>query len=78
MDVGLLTPGERLVARYREEQHFATVNRDGSIRLDGLDFSSLSSAANSIVSAKRVNGWAFWRLGSGERLIEVRARFQSG
>ena len=41
------------------------MNRDGSIRLDGLDFSSLSSAVNSIVSAKRVNGWAFWRLGSG-------------
>jgi hypothetical protein len=57
-----LSPGRKFVARYRGQEHRATVQEDGSIKVEGIDkpFRSLSTAGAAI-TGHATNGWAFFR-----------------
>lgn len=72
---GLLA-NKRLRLRYKGKDHFAWVNRSGSIRLlaTGQLFMSPSGAAKAIRSHS--NGWNWWRFKNGQgewtRLAELR------
>ena len=70
---GLLKPGEILHSTGRKYPATATVQRDGTITVDGTSFSSLS-AAGSHVRGGPTHGWDFWRSGAGETLSGLRAR----
>ena len=65
-----LTPGTKLIARYKKEEHRAEVigGEDGKpiYRLsDGKEFKSPSSAGTAI-TGKACNGWAFWSVETTE------------
>jgi len=60
-----LTAGTRLVARYKKEEHWATVveGEKGGLRYrleDGREFKSLSSAGSAVTGGVACNGWRFW------------------
>ena len=62
-----LTAGTRLVARYKKEEHWATVveGEEGGLRYrleDGREFKSLSAAGSAIMGGVACNGWRFWSL----------------
>ena len=69
---GLLTPGARLRASYRGHDYEATVLPDGSIRWQGREFASPSTAAANVRlsvmgpkpgrSYPQTNGWTFWKI----------------
>ena len=59
-----LKPGTHLVARYKKQEHQATVieGEEGGLRYrleDGREFKS-PSAAGSAITGHACNGWAFW------------------
>lgn len=69
-----LTPGTRLMARYRKQQfRCEVVVRDGGklgYRLeDGREFKSPSSAGTAI-TGKACNGWAFWNMETSTAPVE--------
>ena len=60
-----LTVGTRLVARYKKQEHTATVveGEGGGLRyrlLDGRDFKSPSAAGSAVMGGVACNGWRFW------------------
>ena len=65
-----LTPGTKLIARYKKEEHRAEVigGEDGKpiYRLaNGKEYKSPSSAGTA-VTGKACNGWAFWSVETTE------------
>lgn len=73
---GLLEPGTLLTARSgRWSSREALVREDGMLEVDGQSFASPSGAGRH-VKGSVTNGWTFWRLGDGRRLIDVRAAFR--
>lgn len=73
---GLLQAGTKLTPRpgtwaTRE----ALVRDDGMLEVDGQLFGSPSGAGRH-VKGSVTNGWAFWRLPDGRKLIDVRAEFR--
>ncbi len=61
-----LSPGTRLVARYKGATYTAeVVQTDEGLRYrleDGREFKSPSSAGSAVMDGRAVNGWRFWTL----------------
>ena len=62
-----LEAGTRLVARYKKEEHTATVveGEGGGLRYrleDGREFKSPSAAGSAVMGGVACNGWRFWSL----------------
>lgn len=73
---GLLLPGTRLSPRPGQWQaRDALVRDDGMLEVDGQLFGS-PSGAGGYVKGSVTNGWTFWRLPDGRKLIDVRAAFR--
>jgi hypothetical protein len=72
---GHVAPGTVLTARAGAwTDRRATVRADGTIEVDGKVFESLSSAGK-FVKGGVTNGWNFWRLPDGRRMLDARAAF---
>ncbi|MCD1287795.1 MULTISPECIES: DUF262 domain-containing protein [unclassified Brevibacterium] len=77
IEAGNLKPGEVLTATHRDFRgKNATLTSDGSIELDGKKFGT-PSAAGYALRKKATNGWYFWAVSDGRRLMDVRAEFQN-
>ncbi len=66
-----LTAGTRLVARYKKQEHSATVveGEKGGLRYrleDGHEFKSLSAAGSAVMGGVACNGWRFWSVAGSE------------
>ena len=73
VEAGLLTPGTELTPRSGPWQaHQAKVRPDGLLELAGKTFESPSGAGR-YIKGSATNGWSFWRLADGRRLLDVRA-----
>jgi len=77
-----LQVGTRLVARYKKEEHSATVveGEKGGLRYrleDGQEFKSLSAAGSAIMDGKACNGWRFWSVAGSEE-AKPKQRGRSG
>jgi hypothetical protein len=62
-----LAAGTRLVARYKKQEHTATVveGEEGGLRYrleDGREFKSPSAAGSAVMGGVACNGWRFWSL----------------
>ena len=62
-----LAAGTRLVARYKKQEHTATVveGEGGGLRYrleDGREFKSPSAAGSAVMGGVACNGWRFWSL----------------
>src|SRR4030043_834394 len=62
-----LEAGTRLVARYKKQEHTATVveGEGGGLRYrleDGREFKSPSAAGSAVMGGVACNGWRFWSL----------------
>jgi len=62
-----LAVGTRLVARYKKQEHTATVveGEGGGLRYrleDGREFKSPSAAGSAVMDGVACNGWRFWSL----------------
>jgi len=62
-----LTPGIRLVAKYKGAEHTAEVvaGNEGKLRFrlaDGRQFESPSAAGSAVMGGIACNGWRFWSL----------------
>jgi alkylated DNA nucleotide flippase Atl1 len=75
VNANLLAPGTVLTAREGQwKAHTATVTAEGLLEVDGKMFDSPSGAGKH-VKGGATNGWSFWRLGDGRRLVDVRSAF---
>jgi len=77
-----LQVGTRLVARYKKQEHSATVieAEGGGLRYrleDGREFKSLSAAGSALMDGKACNGWRFWSLADSEE-AKPKQRGRSG
>lgn len=73
---GLLMPGTRLTARQGSwTAREALVRDDGMLEVGGQLFGSPSGAGRH-VKGSVTNGWTFWSLPDGRRLIDVRSAFR--
>jgi hypothetical protein len=70
---GILPVGARLTARHRGTDYSATVERDGSVNVEGRVFTSLSAAGGTL-SGVSTNGWKFWHF-DGRPVGELRDTF---
>ncbi len=69
---GLLRSGERLVFR-KGDQH-AEVTGSGTIRYQGKDYTSPSTAAKAAAGGTSTNGWIAWSVSQGDTLADLRDR----
>ncbi|WP_084579905.1 hypothetical protein [Kutzneria sp. 744] len=89
IDAGLLSTRRPLTAEWRREQRQAELLSDGSLRFNGQNYKSLSSAGEAVKmdiagldlkeSTRATDGWEFWTApdptsGEPERLKELRRR----
>ena len=75
VDAGLLTPGTRLTSRQGTwGTRTAIVRQDGLLEVDGKTFDTPSGAGR-YVKGSVTNGWWFWSLPDGRRLLDVRAAY---
>jgi alkylated DNA nucleotide flippase Atl1 len=73
VDAGLLLPGTVLTPRTGDwEAHNATVTSEGLLEVNGKTFDSPSGAGR-YVKGSVTNGWRFWSLPDGRKLVDVRA-----
>lgn len=73
VEAGLLTPGTVLSPRAGAwEARTALVRSDGLLEVDDKTFDSPSGAGR-YVKGSVTNGWSFWSLPDGRRLLDVRA-----
>jgi len=73
VDAGLIAPGTVLSPRSGTwAQHKAVVRADGLMEVDGKTFDTPTGAGRFIKNAA-TNGWSFWRMPDGRRLLDVRA-----
>lgn len=71
---GHLPVGTVLIAREGNyEGRSATVNADGLLEMDGKTYDTPSGAGKEVLG-RAVNGWTFWRLPDGGKLIDVRQK----
>jgi hypothetical protein len=73
-----LTAGTRLVARYKKEEHTATVveGEEGGLRYrleDGREFKSPSAAGSAVTGGVACNGWRFWSLAESGKAPSLKA-----
>jgi hypothetical protein len=69
---GLFPRTVRLYAPYKGEVYRALLRRSGSIRLDGKTYDSPSAAGSVARGGKHTNGWVFWRVKQGEKLVRLK------
>ena len=69
---GLLPRTVRIYAPYKGQVHKAWLRHSGSIRFKGKTYDSPSMAGSVARGGKATNGWAFWRVKQGEKLIRLR------
>lgn len=75
LDAGVLSVGETLHSTHREFPGCtATVLEGGKLRVQGKTYASPSAAAKSL-RKHATNGWYFWAVRDGQRLMNVRAEF---
>lgn len=67
---GLLTPGTDLVAR-DPDKPTARVTKTGLLEVDGQEYETLSGAGKAVLG-RNVNGWYYWRMPDGRRLLDIR------
>jgi hypothetical protein len=77
-----LQAGTRLVARYKGQEHSATVveGEKGGLRYrldDGREFKSLSAAGSAVMDGVACNGWRFWSVAGSEE-AKPKRRGRSG
>lgn len=73
---GLLAPGTALTPRQGSWTPLeAVVREDGLLEIDGEEFASPSGAGRR-VKGSVTNGWTFWSLPDGRRLMDARAAFR--
>lgn len=73
---GVLLPGTILTPRQGAWQaHEAHVRADGMLEVGGQLFGSPSGAGRYVKGGSMTNGWNFWRLPDGRRLVNVRTEF---
>jgi Restriction Enzyme Adenine Methylase Associated len=70
-----LTPGTRLVAKYKGAEHVVEViaadNGKVGFRLaDGQEFTSPSAAGSAVMGGQACNGWRFWTVQGDEPAAE--------
>lgn len=76
VDAGLLRDGDILRFSTGGEVYSATVDGDGSLRIDGKEpFHTPSRAAAEVSGLPAVAGWNAWSLEDGRTLDEVRQQF---
>ncbi len=74
VDARLLPPGTVLTPRAGAwETRSALVRSDGLLDIDGKTFDSPSGAGRYVKGGSVTNGWRFWSLPDGRRLLDVRA-----
>lgn len=72
---GHLPVGTILTAREGNyEGRAATVTADGLLEMDGKTYDTPSGAGKEVLG-RAVNGWTFWRLPDGGKLIDVRQKY---
>ena len=72
---GHLPVGTVLAAREGNyEGRAATVTADGLLEMDGKTYDTPSGAGKEVLG-RAVNGWTFWRLPNGGRLMDVRQKY---
>lgn len=72
---GQLAVGTVLVSRAGDfAGRAATVTADGLLEMDGTTYDSPSGAGREVVG-RAINGWSFWRLPDGGKLMDVRQRY---
>ncbi|GAA1145654.1 hypothetical protein GCM10009651_32650 [Microbacterium natoriense] len=77
IEAGLVSSGDKLLATHRDfKGKEAILNADGSIELDGKRFASPSAAGRALRKLS-TNGWYFWAVADGRRLMDVRTEFQN-
>lgn len=75
VDAGLLAPGTALTSRTGTwGTGTAVVRPDGLLEVDGKTFESPSGAGRH-VKGSVTNGWSFWSLPDGRKLLDVRAAY---
>jgi alkylated DNA nucleotide flippase Atl1 len=76
VEAGLIAPGTILTAGPDGtwKDRYATVLADGQLSVDGRTFETPSGAGKHL-KGKATNGWAFWRLPDGRKLLDVRSAF---
>ncbi len=57
--------------------HIATVLANGLLELSGKEYDTPSGAGKAVLG-RAVNGWAFWRLPDGRRLVDIRREHVGG
>ncbi|MCM3659423.1 DUF262 domain-containing protein [Georgenia satyanarayanai] len=73
---GLIAPGTSLIPRPGHWQsREAIVQADGSLRVGAAVYWSPSGAGAHVKGAV-TNGWRFWRLADGRKLLDVRAEYR--
>jgi alkylated DNA nucleotide flippase Atl1 len=76
VEAGLVPPGTVLTPRAGAwEPREALVRPDGLLEVDGKTFESPSGAGQHVKGAV-TNGWSFWRLPDGRKLLDVRAIYK--
>ncbi|WP_170144581.1 GmrSD restriction endonuclease domain-containing protein [Citricoccus muralis] len=75
IDAGVLSVGETLHSTHRDfPGSTATVLDGGKLEVQGKTYASPSAAAKSL-RKRATNGWYFWAIRDGQRLMNVRAEF---
>ncbi len=69
---GLFPRTVRIYGPYKGKVHKAWLRRSGSIRFDGETYDSPSTAGSVARGGKATNGWVFWRVKRGEKLVRLR------
>lgn len=78
VDAGLLQPGTTLTSRTGAwGTGVAIVRPDGLLEVDGRTFESPSGAGRH-VKGSITNGWRFWSLPDGRKLLDARAAYTAG
>lgn len=74
--VGLLTAGTTLTFKRAGKSATARVASSGDLIVDGVSYTSPSTAAKIALGLKAANGWVSWRLedGAGPSLAELRTQ----
>lgn len=77
VEAGLLPPGTELLPRQGNwSTRVAVVREGGILDVEGELFTSPSGAGKYVKGAV-TNGWSFWRLADGRRLLDVRSAYQA-
>jgi len=69
---GLFPKTLRIYAPYKGELYKAWLRPSGLIKFDGKNYDSPSMAGTVARGGKATNGWVFWRVKQGEKLVRLK------